>query len=74
MTNTLEGFQEIIRIRENVRRALDAQEVCCCCERVCECRRALRENDAPVWICNECLNQIESTPGVQKRTWGFYHA
>lgn len=74
MTNTLEEFREMIRILENVRRALEAQERCCCCERVCECRRGLRENNAPVWICNECLNQIESTPGVQKRTGGFCRA
>ncbi len=48
-----------IRMRENVRRAVSALEVCWRCQRVSECQKYILGNLVLVWLCGECLGEME---------------
>lgn len=54
---TLEEFQELVRIKENVRRNANALELCWYCQRISECQEAGWHYGAPVWLCGECLSK-----------------
>ena len=48
-----------IQMRENVRRAVSALEVCWRCQRVSECQKYILGNLVLVWLCGECLGEME---------------
>jgi hypothetical protein len=48
-----------IRMRDNVRRAVSALEVCWRCQRVSECQKYVLGNLVLVWLCGECLGEME---------------
>lgn len=69
-------MQEVIpvedwaQMRENVRRAIHALEVCWRCQRVSECQKYVLGNMVLAWLCPRCLmdmHQLHATP-AKKRT------
>jgi len=54
-----------IRMRENVRRAVSALDVCWRCQRVSECQKYILGNLVLVWLCGECLGEMEQ-PKLQR--------
>ena len=50
---------EWIQMRENIRRVVGSLEVCWRCQRVSECRKYILGNTVGVWLCNDCLGEME---------------
>ena len=50
--------KELARMRENVRRAIQALEVCWRCQRVSECQKYILGNMVLVWLCGGCLTEL----------------
>ncbi|MBI3894602.1 MAG: hypothetical protein HY313_01590 [Acidobacteria bacterium] len=59
MTEMLEEVQELVQMRENIRRHVDSLELCWSCQRVSECEKKMVDDSAPVWLCGECREQIQ---------------
>ena len=55
----LTPVQDWIEMRENIRRAVGALEVCWRCQRVSECQRYILGNLVLVWLCPGCLKEME---------------
>lgn len=51
--------KEWIEMRDNVRRAVLSLEVCWKCQRVSECLKYVLGQTVLVWLCNECLTEME---------------
>ncbi|OFV96310.1 MAG: hypothetical protein A3H28_07770 [Acidobacteria bacterium RIFCSPLOWO2_02_FULL_61_28] len=47
-----------VKLRENVRRAIGALEVCWRCQRVSECQKYILGNMVLVWLCGGCLTEV----------------
>lgn len=56
-TSTAE-LDELIEMRENIRRSVQALELCWSCQRVCECEQRIVDDAAPVWLCRECQSTL----------------
>ena len=47
-----------VEMRENVRRAVKALEVCWRCQKVSECQKYVLGNMVLVWLCETCLADL----------------
>ena len=57
MLEVKEG-QEMVQMKENVRRAVDALELCWRCQRISECQKYVLGNMVLVWLCPCCLTEL----------------
>lgn len=48
------SIKELTQMRENIRTMVFALEMCWCCEKIAECRQALVDDGALVWLCEAC--------------------
>lgn len=55
----LTPVKDWVRMRENIRRAIHALEVCWRCQRVSECRKYVLGNMLLVWLCPRCLEELQ---------------
>jgi hypothetical protein len=53
---THQGLQEM---KDNVRRVVEALDVCWRCQNVTECRRHVLGNLVLVWLCGGCLADMD---------------
>ena len=60
--------QELQDMRQNIRRNLQALEVCWSCQRVSECEAYVIDNAAPVWLCAPCSQQMPPQWGNESAT------
>jgi hypothetical protein len=58
MTN-LTQEDNIVVMRENVRRAVNALDVCWRCQKVSECQKYILGNLVLVWLCEGCMAEME---------------
>ena len=58
MDLTAMEFRELITMRENIRHNVDLLEVCWSCQKVSECRQWLVNGNVPVWLCDECVEEV----------------
>ena len=54
----LTPVKDWVQMRENVRRAIQALEVCWRCQRVSECQKYVLGNMILVWLCPACLTEL----------------
>ena len=52
------AVQELVQMKENVRRAVEALELCWRCQRVSECQKYVLGNMVLVWLCPGCLVEL----------------
>jgi len=60
MCNSLAEIEELMQMRGNIRRSVQALELCWSCQRVSECLPSFVDDGAAVWLCGQCLNQVQS--------------
>ena len=58
MCEAIAEIRELIRMKENVRRSIQALELCWSCERICECEEGTVDDAAPAWLCAECRERV----------------
>ncbi len=58
----LKDGQEMVQMKENVRRAVEALELCWRCQRVSECQKYVLGNMVLVWLCPGCLMELHQPP------------
>ena len=58
----LTPVRDWVQMRENVRRAIQALEVCWRCQRVSECQKYVLGNMVLVWLCPGCLTELYQPP------------
>ncbi|MBI2819678.1 MAG: hypothetical protein HYX73_06845 [Acidobacteria bacterium] len=65
--------EELSHMRDNIRRSVDALELCWSCQRISECEPATVDDGPPVWLCSDCATRSRlHHPGEQGRlTWPF---
>ena len=70
MMTELTPVQDWVEMRENIRRAVSALEVCWRCQRVSECQRYILGNLVLVWLCPDCLKEMEQPqmPRARRRS------
>lgn len=60
--------EELSNMRDNVRRSVNALELCWACQRIAECEQGVVDDGGPVWLCRECFLQLrgrqQSEPGA----------
>jgi hypothetical protein len=61
--------QEMMEMRENIRRAVCSLEVCWRCQKVSECQKYILGNLVLVWLCGGCMGEMEqpSAPRPKRR-------
>lgn len=60
--------KELVQMQENVRRAVQALELCWRCQRVSECQKYILGNMVLVWLCPGCLTELyQPASGPSKR-------
>jgi hypothetical protein len=59
MDNEISQAFELKHMREHIHQSVNALEVCWACERICECEQWLINQAVPVWLCLECVTQIQ---------------
>lgn len=64
MQISLEEFQELTEMRENIRRTIEALEVCWSCQKVSECEPAIVDDGPPVWLCQDCARRAQYQNGA----------
>ncbi|HWP83980.1 MAG TPA: hypothetical protein VNN17_02220 [Terriglobia bacterium] len=71
LTNT--ETEELVRMRDNIRRSVEALEVCWSCQRVCECEPATVDDGPPVWLCSACAtkHRLEHPAEPGRMAWPF---
>ena len=57
MQLTITEFEELTHMRDNIRRSVDALELCWSCQRVSECEPATVDDGPPVWMCSDCATK-----------------
>ena len=60
MSEALLEVQELTQMRENIRRHVDALELCWSCQRISECDQVTVDDGASVWLCQDCREQAQS--------------
>ena len=60
MQISLSELQELTEMRENIRRTIEALELCWSCERVSECEPVVVDDGPPVWLCFDCAARVQS--------------
>ena len=63
----LKEGQEMVQMKENVRRAVDALELCWRCQRVSECQKYVLGNMVLVWLCPGCLTELHQPQFVSAK-------
>lgn len=58
MTLTATEFQELVEMRENIRRNISSLELCWNCQKISECRQWLVNEIVPVWLCDSCVDEV----------------
>ena len=73
MQLTMTETEELSQMRDNIRRSVDALELCWSCQRVSECEPATVDDGPPVWLCSGCATKSRlRCPGEQGRlAWPF---
>lgn len=68
MDNFLCEDQELRCMRNSVARIVNSLELCCGCDRICECEQWIANETVPVWLCIECYSEfayrLEKSSGV----------
>ncbi|MBI4480894.1 MAG: hypothetical protein HY651_12815 [Acidobacteria bacterium] len=60
--------ENLMEMRENIRRAVHSLDVCWRCQRVSECQKYILGNLVLVWLCQGCMGEMEqSQPPRPKR-------
>ena len=59
MNEVLVEVKELTQMRENIRRHVDALELCWSCQRISECQQVVMDDGAPVWLCCECWELVQ---------------
>jgi hypothetical protein len=57
MQLTMTETEELTQMRDNIRRSVDALELCWSCQRVSECEPSTVDDGPPVWLCAECATK-----------------
>src|SRR5689334_7280962 len=57
MQITITEFEELVHMRENIRRSVDALEMCWSCQKISECEPSTVDDGPPVWMCSECATK-----------------
>jgi len=63
----VEEVQEMVAMKENVRRAVEALELCWRCQRVSECQKYVLGNMVLVWLCPGCLMELHQPQSVSEK-------
>ena len=66
-------MEELLAMKRNIRRSVQALELCCSCESVAECMLTPVDDDPEVWLCNWCNEILQASDGrralVANRNW-----
>lgn len=65
MYEALAEFRELKEMKENIRRSVNALELCWSCQKICECERGIVDDAAPVWLCTGCQSKFSSYQPVR---------
>ena len=60
MYASMTELHELHEMRENIRRGVDALELCWSCQRVSDCEQTVVDDAAPVWLCRACRGKLRS--------------
>jgi hypothetical protein len=73
MQMTTMEVEELSHMRDNVRRSVDALELCWSCQRICECEPATVDDGPPVWLCSDCAtkNHLRNLREQSRLAWPF---
>ena len=55
----LKQTDNLMEMRENVRKAVQSLDVCWRCQRVSECQKYILGNLVLVWLCQGCMGEME---------------
>ncbi len=61
----LQELKEFKEMTENIRRSVNALELCWSCQRISECEQALLDDAAPVWLCTTCRESFSAGQPLQ---------
>ena len=64
----LKAGGELVQMRENVRQAVQALEVCWRCQRVSGCQKYVLGNMVMVWLCAGCLTELHQPQCVPSKS------
>ena len=66
----LKETENLLEMRENIRRAVNSLEVCWRCQKVSECQKYILGNLVLVWLCQNCMTEMEqpSQPRPKRRS------
>ena len=73
MQLTYTEVEQLSHMRDNIRRSVDALELCWSCERISECEPATVDDGPPVWLCSECATKSRRlhTVELSRMAWPF---
>ena len=73
MQLTMTEFEELSQMKVNIRRSVDALELCWSCQRVSECEPVVVDDSAPVWMCSDCATRSRRILAVEpsRLAWPF---
>jgi hypothetical protein len=73
MQLSITEFDELTQMRENIRRSIEALELCWSCQCISECEPAPVDDGPPVWLCAACNAKMRSQQVMEPahRTWPF---
>ena len=60
MSISIRELEELVGIREKVRRSIESLEFCWSCECIAECRPQLVDDGPEVWLCGCCEERLHS--------------
>lgn len=60
MYSSLTEIEELLEMRENIRRSVEALELCWSCQRISECQQGYVDDGSIVWLCADCWVQTQS--------------
>ena len=59
MNLSIMEMEELTEMKENIRRSIEALEVCCSCDYISECVAVLLDDEPPVWLCKQCHARLQ---------------
>ena len=63
----VKDVQEIVEMRDNVRRVVESLELCWRCQNVSECQKYVLGNLVLVWLCPHCLTELHQPQSASKK-------
>ena len=71
MQLTITETEQLSQMRDNIRRSVDALELCWSCQRVSECEQRIVDDSAPVWLCRQCQStlRVSGETGIGGLLW-----